>query len=474
MYSLSVKPLCSVIGLILLCVGSLAQGNKPDQPNIILILADDMGYGDLGCYNPQSKIPTPNLDRMAREGIRFTDAHSGGPTCIPSRYALMTGRFASRKPMNFRNGPLIEPDRSTLASILRDSGYHTAMVGKWHLGFDPYLQDTHANIDFTKELFGGPLDCGFESFFGMHASLDIQPYFYIRDRHAIAPPSQPVNASTGKDEDQGWNDIQGSFWRKGWMSPNFDHHSVTPRFFEEASRVISAHQKKNSNQPLFLYLALPSPHTPWLPDEKYRGQSGAGSYGDFIVQIDELIGELVKQVDQSSLGRNCLFLFSSDNGPVWYDRNIEQYGHRASGPLNGMKFSEYEGGHRMPFLARWPSYIPVGKTSDHVVEFSDLLPTFAELAGFAKPGQKISEDGYSFLPILKGETSKSPRPAIVHTRNCIREGKWKLIRKPDKKSNKTSYELYDLQNDLGERANLSDQYPEMVSRLTKKLDTLLQ
>jgi arylsulfatase A len=454
--------------LILLTTICAANTEKEEGPNIIVILADDLGYGDLGCYNAESKIPTPNLDALATKGVRFTDAHAGGYYCVPSRYALMTGTFASRTSMNLGNGPLIRPGQPTVASVLRENGYQTAMVGKWHLGFDAFLQGVHENINFNGEFTGGPVDCGFHQFFGIHASLDIPPYFFIRNRKAVSPPTESIGASEGVDPVAGWNNIQGPFWRKGWASPVFDPASVTPRFFEEARAVISKHEKEASGKPLFLYLALPSPHTPWLPLPEFRAKSGAGSYGDFVVQVDAGIGQLLALVDESSLADNCLILFSSDNGPVWYDANVEQYGHRSCGPLRGMKGSELEGGHRGPFIVRWTGRCPAGITSDRTVDFTDLLPTISQLCG----GQPESGwDGASFLSVLQGKEGGTPRPAIVHTKNCIRDGKWKLIRGTQKTP--PEVQLYDLVADLGEKQNVAKDNPAIVARLTDKLDSLI-
>ena len=201
------------------------------RPNIVLIMADDMGYGDVSCNNPQTKIPTPNIDRIANEGIRFTDAHSGGSSCIPSRYALMTGRFAVRTSMSLSKGPLIEKSRMTTASMLRDQGYATAMVGKWHLGFDPFLQNKQSPADYSNPLQGGPVDRGFDSFFGMHASLDLPPYFYIRGRRPVTPPTGDVQANSSTEGPEGWNNIQGAFWRTGKISPDLELAKVNPRFF---------------------------------------------------------------------------------------------------------------------------------------------------------------------------------------------------------------------------------------------------
>ncbi len=443
------------------------------KPNIVVILADDMGYGDLSCNHPDSKIQTPHLDRLAAEGVRFTDAHSGGSSCIPSRYALMTGRFAIRASMSLAKGPLIEPDRMTVASMLREQGYATSMVGKWHLGFEPYLQNQQRPTDYNQPLRGGPVDCGFDSFFGMHASLDLPPYFYIRDRSPVSPPTENVTANSDVGGPAGWNKIQGAFWRAGKISPDVQFDQVTPRFFDEAVKVINQHAAEKTEQPLFLYLALPSPHTPWMPLEKFQGQSGAGSYGDFVMQVDAGTGRVMQALRDAGLDRDTLVLFSSDNGPVWYDKDVEKYGHRSVGPLRGMKFSSWEGGHRMPFLVRWPNQIEPGKVCDQTIAFSDVLATFAHLTGLKQIPAGMAEDSVSFHPYLI-DPSQPPaaRPPIIHDAQTIRDGDWKLILPKRGQQNKPA-ELYNLKADLSEQTNLYQQQPEVAQRLESRLKSFL-
>ena len=355
-----------------------------DRPHIVLILSDDMGYGDLKTYNPDSKIPTPHLDQLARAGMTFTDAHAGGSTCRPSRYALFTGRFASRSlSLSDRAAPLLPEGRSTMASMLRDHGYRTAMVGKWHLGFDQKARRTGKDtrgfqFDYDQPLTGGPLDRGFDSFFGMHASLDIPPYFYISNRAPVMPPTETVADSTSVDGQEGWNKIQGAFWRGGDVAPDFKHADVTPRFAAEARKVIESHRR---TRPLFLYLALPSPHTPWLPAKEFIGKSGAGMYGDFVMMVDDVVGQILASLDRAGMSENTLVLFSSDNGPVWYAKDTERFGHRSVGPLRGAKGSVWEGGHRVPLIAKWPGHVQAGVKNDHTVSFVDFFATFAELVG---------------------------------------------------------------------------------------------
>lgn len=451
-------------------------------PNIVVILADDMGYGDVSSYNPNSKIQTPHIDRLAKEGVRFTDAHSGGSSCIPSRYALMTGRFAVRASMKLADGPLIKQGQLTLPSLLRGQGYATAMVGKWHLGFEPYLQNKNKPADYSKPLRGGPVDVGFDSYFGMHASLDLPPYFFIRDRKPTMPPTEDAKHNDSVGGPEGWNRIQGAFWRAGKVGPDFKFDQVTPRFAEEAVKVIKRQSKKNNVQPLFLYLALPSPHTPWLPLKQFQGKSGAGMYGDFVMQVDDVVGQVLDALKLVNMDNNTLVLFTSDNGPVWYDKDRLKFGHDAVGGLRGMKFASWEGGHRMPFLIRWPAKAPAGKVCDHTVDFVDVLATCAALTGAATNTEKplpkgMAEDGVSFLAsLLNPDKPAAPRPAIIHNRFTIRDGDWKLIapKRNGKGKPRGPHELYNLKDDLAEKHNLAETKPDMVKAMEARLNAFLK
>lgn len=459
----------------------LASTTDQSRPNIVFILADDMGYGDLKAYNRESKISTPNLDALARDGMTFTDAHAGGSTCRPSRYSLLTGRFAARlERLNDRAGPIVRSGRETVASVLRDSGYRTAMVGKWHLGFDKKPQPKgepakRNSFNYDQPLTGGPLDRGFDSYFGMHASLDIPPYFYIRDRSAVRPASQRIDASTSQDGPEGWNNIQGAFWREGDISADFVHAEVTPRFAVEASKVIESHDRA---KPLFLYLALPSPHTPWLPTKEFIGKSGAGMYGDFVMTVDHYVGEVLTSLQKAGMSDNTLVMFSSDNGPVWYEKDVKHFDHRSVGPLRGAKGSVWEGGHRVPFIAKWPGYIKANSTSGQTIAFADVFATLAEVAGQDRIKNGTAEDSESFLSALLDENQRSKRSPILHGSRSIRNGDWKLIATKGSrgfgadKSVKYGVELYDLNKDLSESKNLADSMPAMVESLKDELSKI--
>lgn len=451
-------------------LGSLAEATKP---NIVIILTDDMGYGDPGCYNPASKIPTPHIDKLAADGIKFTDAHAPGPLCHLSRYGLMTGRYPFRKPIRWRNNAVIDKDRLTLPGMLQKAGYHTAMVGKWHLGF-------FEDAKFEGTLSGGPADRGFDTFFGIRASTDIPPYFFIRGDKAVMPPSNKIAANNTK----GWSPIQGKFWRAGGIAPDLKLEEVTPRFTAEAISVIENHSKQKDNRPLMLYLAYPGPHTPWLPTGKFVGSTKVDLYGDFTHMIDAEIGKVLASLDKHGMSENTIVVFSADNGPVWYDQDVEKYKHDSAGPLRGMKADAWEGGHRMPFIMRWPDGIKAGQTTGHTICFTDLFATFGELTGATIPkGQ--APDSKSFLPLLKGEKINPRKPIVMAAGQghfLVRSGDWKLITGPgsggfskiDRAVLKTlpKVQLYNLKEDLGETNNLAAKHPGKVAELKALLEKI--
>ncbi len=471
------KPLLHYLPLVLClaCEPAPALEKTTAKPNIVFILADDMGYGDPGCCNPESKIPTPNIDRLAAEGMRFTDAHAPGSVCVPSRYGLLTGRFPFRRGLGKGNRAAGLGGRMTIASLLKKNGYVTAMVGKWHLGFDG-----PRNRDWSRPLTGGPVDCGFDTYFGIPASLDIPPYYYIRDRAPVAPPTEKI----GPSGTQGWTRIQGAFWRAGGVAPGFRHQEVLPRFGKEAAACIDRRAKAGDGKPFFLYVAFTAPHTPWLPLQRYRGKSGADMYGDFVVQVDHTVGRILEALDRNRLTGNTLVFFSSDNGPVWYPHDVRRLGHGSVGPLRGMKGDAWEGGHRMPFLARWPGRIEARSISHQTISFVDMMATFAAIVGDTLP-EGAGQDSVDILPALLGKAKGPLRKATIFKQNAtaIRVGKWKLIThlgsggfskpshiKPDQHGPKG--QLYNLGEDLGETNNLWSREPEIVDRLSKMLREL--
>lgn len=462
--------------ILAISCGTASQAKPANSlPNIVLILVDDMGYGDPGCYNSDSKIPTPHIDSLAAAGMRFTDAHASGPLCHMSRYGLMTGRYPFRIDVNrWPTEALIRANEVTLPSLLGDAGYRTAMVGKWHVGFD--------EDGYDKPLPGGPFDRGFDSFFGIRASTDIPPYFYIRDRMAVQPPTNTIDANSS----QGWSPIQGAFWRAGGIAPDLELKDVLPRFTDEACQVIESHA--GSDEPLMLYLAYPAPHTPWLPTGQFIGKSGAGMYGDFLMMVDAMVGRVLQQLDESKMSENTLVIFTSDNGPVWYDRDTERFDHDSSGGLRGMKADAWECGHRMPLVVRWPGTVAENSVSDRTVSFVDFLATADELVGGnvyqnAAPTD-VGPDSFSFLSELTGQPSDAPKRTSLALKSgkgfmTLRRGDWKLIqgdgsggfsdrgKKVDNQEFKG--QLYNLAEDLGETNNVIDQHPDLVKSLRQEL-----
>lgn len=447
------------------------ESARKTRPNVLFVLADDMGYGDAGCYNANSKIPTPNIDRLAREGMRFTDAHSPGAWCTPSRYGLLTGRYPCRlEGIHPGQRPVIDAERMTIASLLRGAGYTTGMVGKWHLGFEG------GSIPTGADMRGGPLDRGFDQFFGIHASLDIPPYYYIRGRTPVELPTEDVEASAT----EGWTNIQGAFWRGGKCAPGFEHETVLQQFTSEATKFLD--ERAESDDPFFLYVALASPHTPWLPSEEFVGRSGAGMYGDFVAQTDAALGTLLKALDRSGQADNTLVFFSSDNGPVWYPDDDERFGHRASGPLRGMKSDAWEGGHRMPFLVRWPDMVGAGEVCQRTVCFTDVMATLAEAAQVDLP-RGAGEDSHSLLPLFRAPNSAPIREVTILKADAsvVREGRWKWIshlgsggfsqpRRIDPEEGGPRGQLYDLWVDPGETVNLCAEHPAIAERLDALLE----
>ena len=446
---------------------------SPSRPNIVFILADDMGYGDPTCNNPDSRIPTPHIDSLAGKGMRFTDAHAPGSFCIPSRYGLLTGRYPMRARLNWRHRAVIDAAHTTIASLLQRQGYATAMVGKWHLGFDG-----GPDFDWTEPMHGGPVDRGFDGYFGIPASLDIPPYYYIRNRRPEAPPT----ASIGPKNTDGWTKIQGEFWRRGKIAPGFVHEEVLPRLGDEAERYIAhrAAAKARDGKPFFLYVAFTAPHTPWLPLKKYRGKSVVDMYGDFVLQVDDTVGQILTALERHGFAEDTLVFSSSDNGPVWYPQDAQRFGHRSVGPLRGMKSDAWEGGHRVPFLARWPGRVRPGTVCDQTICFTDMLATFADITGQQLTPDE-SRDSASILSLLRGSDQPVRDVTILRANaTVVRQRNWKLIthlgsggfskpRRIRPTPDGPKGQLYDLSCDLSETTNLWSQHPDIVRRLQAHL-----
>lgn len=449
-------------------------------PNIILILADDLGYGDVGAYNPDSKIPTPNIDRLAADGIRFTDAHTTSAVCTPTRYGILTGQYSWRGPL--KSGVtwsydtlIVDTTMSTVASLLSEAGYRTSCVGKWHLGLG--WQYDGEEVSFDKTLTAGPNDTGFDYFYGITASLDIPPYVYIRNnRVAVQPNGLAVGNSPVPQED---------FWREGPVSPDFDHYEALNDLTIEAERVIS--EGAAEGEPFFLYFPLTAPHLPWIPRPEFKGKSGVGNYGDLAVEVDDVVGRITRLVDSLGIADNTLIIFTSDNGSQLSTELMGRYDHRANGEWRGRKGDVFEGGHRVPFIARWPNGIEAGTTTDALVSTTDFYATFAELTGqAAEPGGEI-KDSYSFLGTLGGDAGAKQRASMIyHSAKglfALREGSRTLIagrgsggfmEVADTSLSDPPRQLYDLAADPGQTNNLAQELPEEVARMEKALTQIRQ
>ena len=459
----------------------------PQPPNVIYVLADDLGIGDVNTFNPEGKIRTPHLDQMAAEGMKFTDAHTTSGVCTPTRYGILTGRYNWRTHLKQgvltgKDPALIPSSRTTVASMLQAQNYHTAFIGKWHLGWDWTLKEGVDNtgtgwnagdfeaIDFSGPVTNNPNDVGFDYAYGHPSSLDIAPYVYVENGRVTGLPDT-VTVNDGKY----------SWWREGPTGSDFDHYDVTPNFFRRSIAYVE--ERAQSGQPFFLYLALPSPHTPILPEEKWQDKSGLNPYADFVMMVDAYMGQLLAAVKQAGVEENTLVIFTSDNGcaPAAKIEEMTAKDHYPSYIYRGHKADIYEGGHRVPFVAKWPVQIPAGTQNQQLVCTTDLMATLAEATGYQLQDNE-GEDSYSMMPLFATQTKDQPTrgAAIHHSINgsfAIRKGDWKLIMAPG--SGGWSYprpedpvsetlpqiQLYQLSEDPGEENNLYDQHPEVVAEL---------
>lgn len=483
----------------LLVLLAAATASAADHPNIIYVLCDDLGYGDVKCLNPAGKIATPELDKLAAAGMRFTDVHSGSAVCTPTRYGVITGRYAWRSKLQSGvlgglSPRLIEPNRMTVASLLKEHGYHTACIGKWHLGMNwvklPGKDVTELNIekpnqvhnvDYTQPIAEGPTSVGFDSYFGISASLDMVPYTFIKNSAVVANPTTEKSfpMMPGK----------GTSTRKGPAAPEFDAEDVLPALTDEAIGYVRSHAAAaKAGKPFFLYLPLASPHTPIAPTQEWQGRSGLNPYADFVMQTDWSIGQLVAAVDAAGLGENTLIIVTSDNGcsPQADSSALKAKGHNPSYVFRGHKADIFDGGHRIPFLVRWPAKVKPGSTSEQLHCLTDLMATAADIVGAKLPAQ-AGEDSVSFLPALAGTAQSPLREAVVHHSIngsfAIRQGDWKLELCGDSggwseprpnangpKKNLPLVQLYNLKDDIGETKNVADEHSDVVARLTALLE----
>ena len=457
--------------------GFARQGQELQMPNIVFIFADDMGYGDVSALNENSKLQTVNIDRIMDEGVVFTDAHTSSSVSTPSRYSLLTGRYNWRSDMkqgvlNGYSKSLIRPDRRTIAHVLRDNGYTTACIGKWHLGWNwNNIENGTDKVDFSKSVTEGPTTHGFDYFYGISGSLDMAPYVYLENDKPTALP----NRVTGNKEKFSW-------WREGPTASDFVHEQVLPNFIDRAVCYIK--DKADGEQPFFLYLPLPAPHTPILPVKEYQGRSGLNPYGDFVLMVDDMVGKVMKALDEAGVAGNTILVFSTDNGcsPEADFKELGEKGHDPSYIYRGHKADLFDGGHRVPCAVRWPE-----KAKHHVVNqticLTDFYATFASLGNYRLKDSE-GEDSYNILPLILNEKEgKAIREATVHHSIegdfTIRRGEWKLLLSPS--SGGWSYpkpgkddtviemlppvQLYNMKTDPEETDNVCAEHPEIVKEL---------
>ena len=459
--------------------------NSSDFPNIVYILADDLGYGDISSYNEDSRLQTMNIDKLANQGVSFMDAHTSSAVCTPTRYSILTGRYNWRSTLKSfvvsgYSKALIKPDRLTLAKLLKDQGYNTSFVGKWHLGWDwHFTGDSNTDdidnlnstpeVDFSQPIKNGPMDLGFDYSYGFSGSLDMPPYVYVENSLATTIPE---NITVNVD-DKG-------FWREGLTGSDFDHVDVLPHLTNKAVQYIEGN--RYSKDPFFLYFALPAPHTPILPISEFMGKSNTNFYGDFVLQVDDVVGQIVAALEEQGIREQTLIIFTSDNGcsPKANFAELASVGHNPSYIYRGHKADIYEGGHRVPFIVSWPGNIKNGFKTNEIICTTDFMATVADLVGVPLP-DNAGEDSYSFLPVLKQENYHKPlREATVHHSIdgsfAIRQGNWKLILAPgsggwsfprtqEELKDLPIFQLYNLGKDPSEKQNLVKEHPEKVEEL---------
>ncbi|MDF7800403.1 sulfatase-like hydrolase/transferase [Pontiellaceae bacterium B1224] len=463
----------------------LSLGNQ-ERPNIVFILADDMGYGSVAANNPKNQIPTPNLDRLVSEGMNFTDAHSDTSVCTPTRYGLLTGRYSWRS--GLKSGvtwaffpSLIEPEITTVAEVLRDGGYDTGMVGKWHLGIDFTNKDGQTiaeemnldqhlfvncgdfsavnlkydwkKLDFTQPIKGGPTDHGFNYYFGDEIP-NMPPYVFYRNNKLQGLPSVPKPGTM--------------FGIAGPMVPGWTLEAVMPELTKDARRYIA--EKAKSEKPFFLYFSLNSPHTPIAPSDEFLGKSGLIPYADWIMQTDAAVGAVLQALEEQGIADDTLVIFSTDNGSTGKElAELRKLGTDLTHQFRGQKRSLYEGGHRVPYIVRWPGVTPAGSTCDETICLNDFMATAAAIAG-VKLTDEMGPDSHNILPLYQGK-ERNAHPAVIHHDfdggYAIRRGDWKLIFIYNRKTKMFRQELYNLKDDIKEKNNLLKQHPEVIRELSK-------
>ncbi len=480
------KKISSAIILVLLLSVFFSCNEKKGQsslPNIVFILADDLGYGDISCFNENSKIITPNIDNLAKEGVMFTDAHTSSAVCTPTRYGIMTGRYNWRSTLkqgvlNGYSKALIPQDRQTVAGFLKDNGYKTAGFGKWHLGWGWANIDAGAEqVDFSKKVENSPVTRGFDYYYGFCGSLDMAPYVWVENDMPTMVPTK-TTVDTG---DQSW-------WREGLTSDDFVHEQVLPEIMRRTVSFIN--ENANGDQPFFVYMPLNAPHTPILPTEKFQGKSGLENpYGDFVIMVDWVVGQVMNALDEQGIAENTVLIFTSDNGcsPEADFEQLKTKGHDPSYVFRGHKADIFEGGHHVPYVVRWPAKVKPGKT-EQLICTTDLFATVADIIGKDFP-DNVAEDSYSFLPALNIDSDSEIRKSIVHHSVngsfAYRKGDWKVIFCPgsggwsDPRPNSASIgdlpsvQLYNLKNDIAEDSNLQGENKDIVEQYRDELTKIV-
>ncbi len=451
-----------------------SPSQEPERPNVIVVLADDLGIGDVGATNGESQIATPNLDRMAVEGLTFLDAHSPSAVCTPTRYSLLTGRYnwrsrLARGVLDGRSEHLIPAERATLGHLMRGAGYTTAMIGKWHLGWD--WTKGEDGIDFSGAIVNGPDINGFDTYYAHSGSLDMPPYVWVDTGRVTAQPDREEGV-TAKEDRYGW-------YRKGPIGADFHIEEVLPHLFGRAVEHVAKHAE--DEQPFFLYLALPAPHTPIVPVPPFAGASELNPYADFVMQLDHYMGELLSALEEAGELENTLVIFASDNGcsPQANLELLGEHGHDPSAGYRGHKADLYEGGHRVPLIVRWPGQVVAGRTTDALACLTDVYATLADVVGVERGGSG-GEDGFSWTPLFSGAGATGRETLVCHSVSghfAIRKGPWKLClsagsggwsapREPAaKEQGLPTMQLYHLGEDPGEMENRLDAEPERVAEL---------
>ncbi|WDQ16267.1 sulfatase family protein [Rhodopirellula sp. P2] len=488
-----------LLGSALAASSSLAE-TKP-HPNVLILYTDDLGYGDLNVQNADSKIPTPHLDQLARQGMRFTDGHSSSGICTPSRYALLTGRHHWRDFHGIVNAfgkSVFEPEQLTLPEMFQQHGYQTAAIGKWHLGWDwdaikkpdakPFGNGRKKGwgpeaFDWSQSIPDGPLAHGFDSYFG-DTVINFPPYCWIENDKVVKAPDTIMDTSK-------WKPIKEGNWecRPGPMTSDWDPYQNIPTTTQRGVQFIRS--QSESDQPFFLYFAFPAPHAPIIPNDEFDGRSGAGPYGDYVCETDDACGKLLRALKESGQSENTIVIFSADNGPEKYAyARDEKFDHWSSHPFRGLKRDLYEGGHHVPFVIHWPGVTPAGSTCDALVSQVDVFATMADMLGHSIPDGQ-AKDSRSLMPLLKQPNQPHRQSLVQNTRTdeyALRDGKWLLI---DAKSGYVSarnqgwesrrqipaddnqpHELYDLSVDIGQSENVASDHPEIVERMKALLQTI--